>query len=100
MSEASCAKYTSERCYSLAKNYRGNRFEVDWSLSATFGEYETPAARVLNIGAGGLCIACPLELNPGDMVSARILDHWGEELHAKVEVIWSRVNEAGETLYG
>jgi hypothetical protein len=84
----------------LAKKYRGNRFEVDWSLSAKFEDLETPAARVINVSAGGLCIACPLPLREGDAVQVRILDHWGEEIRATIGIIWSRALCSGETIFG
>jgi hypothetical protein len=84
----------------VAKNYRGNRFEVDWSLHAKHEEGEAPAGRVINVGAGGVLFACPLNLEPGDLVDVQITDHWGEQLHATVSIVWGRRIKEGENIYG
>src|SRR5258708_39935007 len=84
----------------MAKHYRGNRFEVDWTLSVTQNEEETAAARVLNVSAGGMFIACPLPLQPGSLAEVRITDHWGDHVNAKVFVVWTCALESGEKCYG
>jgi len=84
----------------MAKHYRGNRFEVDWSLSVKYNGEETLAARVVNVSAGGIFFACPFPLKSGNVVDIKFTDHWGEQVHAKVTVVWTRSLESGEKGYG
>jgi len=84
----------------MAKHYRGNRFEVDWSLSVKYNDEETAAARVVNVSAGGIFFACPFPLRTGNIVQIRFTDHWGEQVNATVTVVWTRSLETGGTGYG
>ena len=84
----------------MAKNYRGNRFAVDWQLSVRHGDAEATQGCVINVSAGGLFIDCPLALKVGDQVEVDITDHWGEQIRAKVRVIWTRELDAGEHGFG
>src|SRR5258708_7377917 len=84
----------------MAKHYRGNRFGVDWSLTLKHGEEESASARVINVNAGGIFCSCPFPLVVGDVAEIQITDHWGEQINAKVTVLWIREIEDGEMGYG
>src|ERR1051326_8691233 len=80
----------------MSKNYRGNRFAVDWKLSVKHGDGNSVEGQVINVSAGGLFIDCPLPLRIGDQVELEITDHWGDQLTAKVRVIWTRDADEAE----
>lgn len=84
----------------MSKNYRGNRFAVDWKLAVKHGDGDAVEGQVNNVSAGGLFIECPLSLRIGDQVELEITDHWGDQLKAKVRVIWTRDADEPETGFG
>jgi len=84
----------------MSKNYRGNRFAVDWKLFVKHGDKDCVEGQVINVSAGGLFIECALALGIGDQVELEITDHWGEQLTAKVRVIWTRDADEPETGFG
>src|SRR5262245_4864558 len=84
----------------MSKNYRGNRFAVDWKLIVKQADGNAVEGLVVNVSAGGLFIECPLPLSIGDQAELEIVDHWGDQLNAKVRVIWTKDADEADGGFG
>ena len=82
------------------RNFRANRFKVDWSITAAARFSGPVAGNVTDVGLTGLRFISPKNYKLRDLLDVEVSNHRDVYFNTTVRVVWKRTLGGGEFNYG